>query len=453
MVASYNNGQSANNEIDSIITYTARVPVVGLTISGNSNPNFNFSSTTTQPTNSSLVTLTNSGSRPLNNLSWDLPAQFSTSVDGVTNACGSTLAAGSSCNVSLIYTNGTVTAPTQATAKVNYNYTGINQQEQSNSPQISLSYQATQATAALSITPASLAFGNVLNNNSASSEQQTFTVVNGGSDPASEVSWSFTGSNAALFNIVSSTCSTSIPANSNCTITAKFGPFPSSTSAGTKTAALRIQYKAYASSSDTLSAKSTVTGQAVSAQSAVVANSSAVAVGFESGNGTESTPYSVTTGNPAPTLTYTITNSGTVPATSFYLNTSALSGKWTVSSNNCGTSNSKVALGANGGSCTFTVRVASTATVQANNFVLSQIQANWVDEDSPAPAGQSQNLSGNTIYASIAPINATVASSSSNSNITPFSFVDAGQTFYAIFTQSSIGSSNNTYNAVMNNRG
>ena len=145
MVASYNNGQSANNEIDSIITYTARVPVVGLTISGNSNPNFNFSSTTTQPTNSSLVTLTNSGSRPLNNLSWDLPAQFSTSVDGVTNACGSTLAAGSSCNVSLIYTNGTVTAPTQATAKVNYNYTGINQQEQSNSPQISLSYQTTQS--------------------------------------------------------------------------------------------------------------------------------------------------------------------------------------------------------------------------------------------------------------------------------------------------------------------
>ncbi len=400
LVATYNNGQSTNNEVDSTITYTALAPQAGLAISGNSNPNFNFSSNTVQTIESSLVTLTNSGSRPLYGLAFDVPTHFTTSVSGVASPCGSTLAVGSSCNFSLIYTNGTVTPATQATAKVNYKYTGINQQEHSGSSQMTLTYQTTQAMAALSITPAAQAFGNVLNNNSATSPQQTFTVVNGGPNPASAVSPSFTESNAALFNITSSNCGSSIPANSSCTITAKFGPFASSTAAGSKAAQLTIQYKPYAGSTSTLTAKSTVTGQAVSAQSAMIDLSSAVAAGFESGTGTAGIPYTVTTGNSAPTLTYTLTNSGNVPATSFYLNTAALSGKWTLSSNSCGTSNAKVTL-AKGGSCNFTVRIASTATVQANNFVPSEIEANWVDEDSPAPDGQSQNLAGNTVYASI----------------------------------------------------
>lgn len=409
VVVDSNDAQTLTS-MTSTFNYHGRTSI-GLTISSPSNPNFDFSTTTNNPAESSLVTLTNTGLEDITLNTFTPPTYFTVSTLGAPNPCqaNQVLSANQSCNIVLTYNNNMVTSTTNTNvALVSYTYLDIDGVTPlTGSSEVGLSYSTVQSQAVLSVGNGSspqgtFNFGNLLNNN-AESSIQVITISNTGDTPVvGNITPSFTQPNGAnnLYSIVANNCPANLGAGASCTITVRSGP----TYAGAQTAngTLNLSYVPYTNASAN-NPTTALTTQITGAKSAVIVTSIASMDGFVAGNGTSTTPYKA--GQPgegdseAPKITYTVTNTGDVPATNFYESyNNATLAPWSITNTTCGTSSSKVTLAENGGNCTITYTL-STSTVGGSNLALSTLSFDWVDQDSPN--GQSQLVATTDVYADV----------------------------------------------------
>lgn len=161
------------------------------------------------------ITLTNGGSAALSISSIVLtgtnPGDFAQ-----TNNCGSSVAAGTHCTISVTF-KPTATGARTASVTLTDNAAG--------SPQtVSLSGTGGTSGATVSLSPSSLNFGNELVD--VISLSQVVTLKNTGSVAVSIASIAFTGANATDFTQVS-TCGATVAAGGTCTIAILFAPLAS----------------------------------------------------------------------------------------------------------------------------------------------------------------------------------------------------------------------------------
>ncbi len=142
-----------------------------------------------------------------------------------TNNCGSSLAAGASCTINVTFTP-TATGTRTATLAVT--------DDAANSPQTaSLTGTGASSTAAVTLSPSSLAFAS--QNVGTTSTAQPVTISNTGNASLSISSIAITGTNSGDF-AETNNCGTSLAAGANCTINVTF----TSTATGTRTATLAV---------------------------------------------------------------------------------------------------------------------------------------------------------------------------------------------------------------------
>ncbi len=170
------------------------------------------------------VTLTNNGNLALSITSAAVtgtnPGDFPE-----TTTCGSSLAAGGSCTISVTFTPS---ASGSRTASVTITDNAIG------SPQtVSLTGTGTSSATVISLSSTSLAFGNQPDD--VTSSAQTIILTNTGNATLSITSLAFTGTNASDF-AETDTCGGSVAAGANCTIAVMF----TLSAAGACTAALSI---------------------------------------------------------------------------------------------------------------------------------------------------------------------------------------------------------------------
>jgi alpha-tubulin suppressor-like RCC1 family protein len=395
VTVNYNNG-STSQSATATVNYTGVDPIAGLTITSD-NPNFDFTTRTSTPSQTSLVTLTNSGNSDESGFSFSPVTYFTTNTTGVVNPCSvsTILAPGASCSVNLVYNNSTAIGVTTDVIPVSYKY---GQTAGTASSSIHVTYNTIQSVAILAITPNPTNFTGIVNNG-VDNNTQTLSVTNSGDATATLTNNVISGSNAALFSLPTNTaptpCGATLAASSSCNLMVKFGPSSAAEAASSKNASLDINYIPYTGATATSTSGSLI-GQVSGAQSAIIAAEQTITSGFTSGDGTQFNSYQIAQGASAATITYVITNTGTVPANSFYVSGLASSG-WSYSG--CGANGVPVILAANSGTCTLTFTL-NTATAAARNLDLSTLTMNWVDQDSPAPAGQTQPMTG-TVYANV----------------------------------------------------
>jgi Abnormal spindle-like microcephaly-assoc'd, ASPM-SPD-2-Hydin/Beta-propeller repeat/Cep192 domain 4 len=167
------------------------------------------------------VTLANAGSGPLTITSIAIGSGFSQS-----NTCGSTVAAGSSCTL-------TVTFGPTAEGAINGNLTISD--DATGSPQV-VSLSGTGVSPAASLSASSLNFGSQIVSTQ-SSTPQTVTLTNTGSGALSITSIAISGTNASDFTLTSkSPCGATVSPSSVCTISVNFKP----AAAGAESATLQI---------------------------------------------------------------------------------------------------------------------------------------------------------------------------------------------------------------------
>jgi hypothetical protein len=192
-----------------------------------------FSSQTVGTTSGAqIVTLTNSGNAALSITS--LAVTGANASDFVqTNNCGSSVAAGANCAISVTFTPS-ASGPCTATLIIADNASG--------SPQmVSLSVAGSSTAAEDSLSSTSLAFGNQPID--LTSTGQIVIVNNTGNITLNITSLVITGTNASDF-AETSICGSSVAAGANCTIAVMFTPSAS----GARTAALIISDNASGSS-------------------------------------------------------------------------------------------------------------------------------------------------------------------------------------------------------------
>jgi hypothetical protein len=208
-------------------------------------PSMTFPSQALGSTSSAqAVTLTNSGATTLNITSITLTGANAADF-AQTNTCGSSVAGGANCTISVRFTpaaSGTRTAALTLTD----NATG--------SPQ-TVSLTGTGTASLVSLSPTSLAFGN--QSVGTTSTAQTLTLSNTGSATLSITSFALTGTNASDF-AQTNTCGSSVATGANCTISVRFTPSAS----GSRTASLSITDNA-SGSPQTVSLSGTATSALV----------------------------------------------------------------------------------------------------------------------------------------------------------------------------------------------
>ena len=152
------------------------------------------------------VSLTNSGGLPLTSIALSVSGPFA-----VTNGCGTQLAAGSTCEISVIFApvtagaaSGTLTvADALRTQTVSLSGAGV-------------------APAALSVSPTSLVFA--AQTVGQASAPLTLTVTNSGGSSMANIGLQFTGPGSASFTVGTNTCGAVLNNGSNCTAQIIFTP-------------------------------------------------------------------------------------------------------------------------------------------------------------------------------------------------------------------------------------
>ena len=152
------------------------------------------------------VTLTNSGGLPLTSISISVSAQFQ-----VSSTCGTQLAAGAVCAISVIF------APTQVGAVTGT--LAIADALRTQNVALSGTWLSTHA---FSISPSSLTFTN--QQPGVPSAPQTLTVSNVGGSPMANVGFSITGAAASSYSIFSTTCGALLNNGTSCTVQIVFTP-------------------------------------------------------------------------------------------------------------------------------------------------------------------------------------------------------------------------------------
>ncbi len=172
---------------------------------------------TTSP--AQVVTLTNSGSAALTVSSIAASAEFAE-----TNTCGSSVAAGAGCSISVTFTP-TASGTQTGSISIVDNAAG--------SPQIVSLTGTGSSTPAVSFSPSSLAFSSQpLHTISAA---QNITLTNTGGSALTITSITIVGTNSGDF-LQSNTCGSSVAAGAACTISVQFQP----TATGTRTASVSV---------------------------------------------------------------------------------------------------------------------------------------------------------------------------------------------------------------------
>jgi Pro-kumamolisin, activation domain/Abnormal spindle-like microcephaly-assoc'd, ASPM-SPD-2-Hydin len=205
-------------------TGKATAPVVALTPKTLKFPSTKVGATSAAKT----VTLKNTGGATLDIKSGGITitgADASSFTD--TTTCGATLAAGSSCTISIKFaptTAGTLTA----SLEVADNAAG--------SPQsVSLSGTATAAPPVVSLTPANLTFPSTKVGATSAAKVVTLKNTGGGTLDIKSGGITITGADASSFTDTT-TCGATVPAGSSCTISVKFKP----AATGSLTATLKV---------------------------------------------------------------------------------------------------------------------------------------------------------------------------------------------------------------------
>jgi hypothetical protein len=193
------------------------------------------------------ATLTNTGKAAMTISSIAFSGTNATSFSDTTT-CGTTLAIGASCTISVTFKPASTGALT-ATLTVSDNALGSRQT-------VALSGTAVAAAAKPLLSPASLTFASTTVG--ATSAAQTITLSNSGGAALTITSITMTGANAADFPLTK-TCGTSVAAGGSCSITVAFKP----SATGTRTASVSV-----VTSAGTLTAN--VTGTAVAAATKVL---------------------------------------------------------------------------------------------------------------------------------------------------------------------------------------
>ncbi len=152
------------------------------------------------------VTLTNNGSATLNINSITISGDYAISA----NTCGSTLAVGANCKVSVTFTP-TATGTRNGTLSFNDNAPG--------SPQ---TVALTGIGTSLALTPTSWNFGSVKVGQQSASK--TFTLTNETSSSVSSVVVSLAGTNPGQYQITSNGCGSTLSGHSSCSIAVIFKP-------------------------------------------------------------------------------------------------------------------------------------------------------------------------------------------------------------------------------------
>ena len=266
-----------------------------------------------------LVTLTNSGTATLTITSIAVTGTNSTDFSQ-TNNCGTSLAAGVGCTVSVTF-SPQASGARSATLSVTDNATG--------SPQ-TVALTGTGTAPAVTFSPTSLSFGNQAVGTS--STAQLVTLTNSGTATLTITSIAVTGTNSTDFSQTNN-CGTSLAAGASCTLNITFKP----TATGARTASLSVTDNA-AGSPQTVSLTGTGTAPAVTfSPTSLSFGNQAV--------GTSSTAQLVT-----------LTNSGTATLTIASVAVTGTNSADFSQTNNCGTS---LAAGAN---CTLNVTFKPTTT-------------------------------------------------------------------------------------------
>ncbi|MDR3745766.1 MAG: choice-of-anchor D domain-containing protein [Acidobacteriaceae bacterium] len=269
------------------------------------------------------VTLTNSGSAPLNltsiALSGSNAAEFSQ-----TNNCAASLAAAATCTINVGFSP---TASAAATASVSIAYNAIG------SPQ-TVTLSGTVALPATTLSPTTLTFTpQAVGTTSAA---QTITLTNSGAAPLTLTSIGITGTNSAEFS-ETSTCANTLAASASCSINVTFAP----TASGSAVASISIADNASGSpQSVSLSGSAAMSG----------ASLSPVTLAFAS------QPVGVTSAAQAVTLT----DSGAAPLTLTGITLTGTNASEFTQTNNCPAT---LAVSA---SCTITVAFTAIAAGSAS---------------------------------------------------------------------------------------
>jgi len=155
------------------------------------------------------ATLKNAGTAALTITSFGF---FGTNASSFTetNTCGSSLAAGASCAISV---SCTPTASGSLTSNLGANFPSPIAQQS-----IALTCTGTGSAQSETLAPTSIDFGTVIAGLTAT---QTVTYKNNG--PAAATIYNYANTNSA-FSVVASTCTPSVAANTSCTYTLQFAP-------------------------------------------------------------------------------------------------------------------------------------------------------------------------------------------------------------------------------------
>jgi hypothetical protein len=182
-----------------------------------------FASQVTGTTSSpQVVTLSNVGTTSLTSIVISFTGT-NTGDFGRTTTCGSSLAAGASCTISVTFTP-TASGARSATLRVTNS-------DPTSPQQVALS--GTGLSPAASLAPTSVAFGNQRVNTT--SNPSTVTLTNSGTATMSITSVSVTGTNASNFALTNA-CGATLAAGANCTMTVAFTP----SATGSRTASISI---------------------------------------------------------------------------------------------------------------------------------------------------------------------------------------------------------------------
>jgi FtsP/CotA-like multicopper oxidase with cupredoxin domain len=267
------------------------------------------------------VTLSNTGTVPLAIMGIAVggtnPADFQQ-----TNNCGTSLAQGANCTISVTFKPAAAGARTASLA--------VTSNDPAN-PTLALTLTGTGIAPIAGVSPTSVPFGNQLLNTT--SAAKTVTLSNTGTAPLAINGISLAGINAADFAISANTCGASVASGANCTISVTFKP----TATGARSASLSVNVAAPATS-----------------QSVPLTGTGIVPVAGVSPASLSYPIQLVNTTSAAKTVT--LSNTGTAPLA---INGISLAGTnaadFAISSNTCGAS---VASGAN---CTISVTFKPTA--------------------------------------------------------------------------------------------
>jgi len=168
------------------------------------------------------VTFSNPGYAAMTVSSFTFTGANAAEFEIVSKTCVTSLVAGASCTLTLAF-KPTATGAASATFQAKDNAT--------NSPQTITLSGSTPTDSTAAFTPTSLTFAST--GVGATSTSETVTFKNTGTAAMAVSSFTFTGTNAAEFEIVSKTCVTSLAAGASCTLTLAFKPIAAGAASAT----------------------------------------------------------------------------------------------------------------------------------------------------------------------------------------------------------------------------